>query len=55
MKPRLRLWRGLWRCFQPGVLSREPLPAGLGYTPQEAYADWWQRTRKHWLETTSAV
>ncbi len=34
-KPRIRLSRGLWICFQPGRLC-----VGYGYTPAGAYEEW---------------
>lgn len=35
MKPRIRLWRGLWRCF-----SQDQEPTGIGYTPRQAWLEW---------------
>jgi len=40
MKPRLYKWLGIWFCYTfDGKHSR----TGLGYTPDQAYADWLTR------------
>lgn len=48
MKPRLKLWRGIWHCLV--MRSGPEIVCGLGYSPQDAYADWWRMTRKQWME-----
>ncbi|CDS48931.1 hypothetical protein [Polaromonas sp. CG9_12] len=37
MKPRLFKFMQLWYCALPGFLI------GLGYTPSDAYAEWFKR------------
>lgn len=51
MKPRLRLSRRLWLCFTPGYRC-----VGYGYTPEQAYAEWWDELRSRWVreQDTSA-
>jgi len=50
-KPRIRKWRGVWCCFEPRVMDPcRRRTMGYGYTPAAAYADWWQLTRRIWLE-----
>jgi hypothetical protein len=47
MNPAPVLIRGIWHCIAPG----QPWSlCGLGYTEDEAYADWWRLTRRMWLE-----
>ena len=35
MKPRLRVYSGLWHCAAHGIKG-----CGIGYTPSEAYGQW---------------
>ncbi len=40
MKPRLRCMRKLWWCAAPNW--RQTSIVGIGYTPDQAYDDWWK-------------
>lgn len=43
MKPRLRIWRGVWSCVTYTRLPDGSVgnwAAGYGYTPRSAYDEW---------------
>lgn len=47
MKPRIRKFRGVWKCFTPGLMGSHP--SGTGATPWQAYMDWMRRNdRPRW-------
>lgn len=50
MKPHIRLGKDrLWECRARGTRT------GLGYTPIEAYTEWWSLVRASWIADFSAV
>jgi hypothetical protein len=44
MKPRLKLYRGLWNCWDR---NSKRIPVGVGYTPAQAYEDWLYMVREY--------
>lgn len=46
MKPRLIKVNGLWHCGIKGTKGH----LGVGWSPDEAYRDWWWMLRKEWLK-----
>ena len=49
VRPRLRYNRGLWLCFLPRFVL-----VGYGYTPEQAYAEWWAEQRARWVKEAAA-
>lgn len=45
MKPRLKLFRGLWNCYVPNVAATY---CGIGFDPLGAWEDWADATRLQW-------
>lgn len=52
MKPRIRIWRGMWHCYVPGGAI---VWCGLGFDAAHAYADWWRLVRLGWMKTEAAA
>lgn len=51
MKPRIRLYRGIWHCYHAASRGH----VGMGYTPEHAYLDWWAYVRDYWTKGEAAL